>query len=125
MRLRNGRKLWRYSLMMPRPTQVSGTPFYKKARPEKAIVHYQKAVQVDPGEVNARNNMAWVLATSSDASIRNGAKAVNLARQAVQISGGKDAIFFRTLAASYGECGKFPDAIAAARKSPGNSNLAR
>ena len=60
--------------------------------------------------------MAWVLATSSDASLRNGAMAVNLATQAVEISGGKDAIFFRTLAASYGECGKFADAIAAAEK---------
>jgi hypothetical protein len=75
--------------------------------------------------------MAWVLATSSDASIRNGAMAVRLATEAVEISGGKDAIFFRTLAASYAECGKFADAIAAAEKgreiaiSRGDSHLAR
>ncbi len=108
-----------------------GNAFLQKGWPEKAIVHYQKALQIDPGEVNARNNMAWVLATSSDPSIRNGEMALNLARQAVEISGGKDAIFFRTLAASYGECGKFADAIAAAEKgemiaiSRGDSHLAR
>src|SRR5207248_2874341 len=93
-----------------------GNAFLQKSRPEQAIAHYQKALEVDPREVTARNNMAWVLATSSDASLRNGAMAVNLATQAVEISGGKDAIFFRTLAASYGECGRFADAIAAAEK---------
>src|SRR5438552_4003130 len=108
-----------------------GNAFLQKGWLEKAIVHYQRAVEIDPSEVSARNNMAWVLATSSDPSIRNGAMALNLARQAVEISGGKDAIFFRTLAASYGECGKFADAIAAAEKgemiaiSRGDSQLAR
>src|SRR5437879_563872 len=108
-----------------------GNAFLQKGWLEKAIVHYQRAVEIDPSEVSARNNMAWVLATSSDPSIRNGAMALNLARQAVEISGGKDAIFFRTLAASYGECGKFADAIAAAEKgeliaiSRGDSHLAR
>jgi protein O-mannosyl-transferase len=108
-----------------------GNAFLQKGRPDEAIVHYQRAVEINPREVNARNNMAWVLATSSDASIRNGTMAVSLATQAVEISGGKDAIFFRTLAASYGECGKFADAIAAAEKgemiaiSRGDSHLAR
>ena len=108
-----------------------GNAFLQKGWPEKAVVHYQRAVEINPSEVSARNNLAWVLATSSNPSIRNGAMALNLARQAVEISGGKDAIFFRTLAASYGECGKFADAIAAAEKgemiaiSRGDSHLAR
>jgi protein O-mannosyl-transferase len=108
-----------------------GNAFLQKGWPEKAIVHYQKALEIDPREVNACNNMAWVLATSSDPSIRNGAMAVSLAEQAVEVSGGKDAIFFRTLAASYGESGKFADAIATAEKgrkiaiSRGDSQLAR
>ncbi len=107
-----------------------GNAFLQKDWPDKAITHYQKALEIDPREVNARNNMAWVLATSSDPSIRNGAMAVSLAAQAVEISGGKNAIFFRTLAASYAECGRFADAIAAAEKgwkiaiSRGDSHLA-
>jgi protein O-mannosyl-transferase len=108
-----------------------GNAFLQKGRPKEAIVHYQRAVEINPREGNARNNMAWVLATSSDASIRDGAMAVSLAGQAVGISGGKDPIFFRTLAAAYGECGKFADAIAAAEKgreiaiSRGDSHLTK
>jgi protein O-mannosyl-transferase len=108
-----------------------GNAFLQKGRPEDAIVHYQRAVEIAPREVNARNNLAWVLATSSDPSIRNGAMAVSLAGQAVKISDGTNPIFYRTLAASYGECGKFADAIAAAEKgrmtaiSRGDSHLAR
>jgi protein O-mannosyl-transferase len=108
-----------------------GNAFLQKGWPEKALIQYQKAVEIDPREANACNNMAWVLATSSDPSIRNGTRAVSLATQAVKISEGRDPIFFRTLAASYGECGKFADAIAAAEKgqkiaiSRGDSHLAR
>ena len=107
-----------------------GNAFLQKGWAEKAIVHYQKAVEIDPREVKACNNMAWVLATSSDTSIRNGARAVSLAEQAVEISGGKNAIFFRTLAASYAECGKFAQAITTAENgkkiaiSRGDSHLA-
>ena len=53
-----------------------------------------------------------MLATSSDASIRDGAKAVELARQAISLSGGKEPLFFRSLAAAYAETGRFSDAIA-------------
>jgi len=108
-----------------------GNAFLQKGWPDKAIAHYQKALEIDPGEANACNNMAWVLATSSDPSIRNGTRAVSLATQAIEISGGKDATCFRTLAASYGECGKFTDAMAAAEKgreiaiSRGDSHLVR
>jgi hypothetical protein len=51
----------------------------------------------------ARNNLAWLLATSSDASIRDGNRAIELAEQAVQLSSGKDANYLRTLAAAYAE----------------------
>jgi protein O-mannosyl-transferase len=108
-----------------------GNAFLQKGWPEKALIQYQTAVEIDPREANARNNMAWVLATSSDPAIRNGTRAVSLAAQAVKISEGKDALFLRTLAASYGECGKFTDAMTAAEKgreiaiSRGDSHLVR
>ena len=76
------------------------------------------------------SNLAWVFATSPDQSIRNGAKAVQLAEQAVRISGGRIAILFRTLAAAYAENGRFVDAIQTAQRgielanSQGNSGLA-
>jgi len=41
---------------------------------------------------------------------------VKLAERAVEVSSGQDPDFLDTLAAAYAEAGRFPDAIAAARK---------
>ena len=49
------------------------------------------------------NDLAWVLATSPEASLRNGKEAVRLARQAVKLGGGKQPAFLDTLAAAYAE----------------------
>jgi len=93
-----------------------GNAFLEKGLVREAINHYQQALEIAPQDVLSRNNLAWILATSSDASIRNGAKAVVLAEQAVQLSGGKNPIFFRTLAASYAEEGRFSEALAVAER---------
>jgi len=60
------------------------------------------------------NNLAWILATSSDASMRDGAQAITLAAKAVQVSGGRNPIFIRTLAAAHAEAGQFAKAAATA-----------
>ena len=46
--------------------------------------------------------------TTSDASLRNGAKAVALAKQGNQLSGGGNPMILRTLAAAYAEEGNHP-----------------
>jgi len=85
---------------------------------------------VEPDNGNAMSNLAWVFATSPDQSIRNGPRAVQLAEQAVRLSGGRIAILFRTLAAAYAENGQFSDAIQTAERgiqlanSQGNAGLA-
>jgi tetratricopeptide (TPR) repeat protein len=94
-----------------------GNAFLQKGLVKEAINHYQQALEIAPQDVLAQNNLAWILATSSDSSIRDGAKAVALAEKAVQLSSGKNPNFFRTLAASYAESGRFSDAIAAAQRS--------
>jgi protein O-mannosyl-transferase len=94
-----------------------GNAFLEKGLVKEAINHYQQALEIAPQDVLAQNNLAWILATSSDASIRNGTKAVALAEKAVQLSGGGNPSFLRTLAASYAESGRFSDAVAAAQRS--------
>jgi tetratricopeptide (TPR) repeat protein len=89
-----------------------GNALLRKGALKEAIVHYSEAMALAPQDPHCRSNLAWVLATSSDASIRDGAKAVELARQAVSLSGGREPLFFRTLAAAYAETGRFSDAIA-------------
>lgn len=90
-----------------------GNALLRKGALKEAIAHYNQAMTLAPEDPHSRNNLAWVLATSSDASIRDGAKAVELAQQAVSLSGGRELLFFRTLAAAYAETGRFSDAIAA------------
>jgi Flp pilus assembly protein TadD len=89
---------------------------------KEAIFHYQQALEMGPQDSAARNNMAWILATSSDASIRDGAKAVDLAQRAVQLSSGRDPSFLRTLAASYAESRRFPEAILTAERGAETAN---
>ena len=60
-----------------------GSAFGRKGMLREAITEYQQALKVAPQNRLAMNNLAWLLATSSDASIRDGARAVALAREAV------------------------------------------
>jgi tetratricopeptide (TPR) repeat protein len=83
----------------------------QKGKTEEATAHFGKALQIEPRSISALNQWAWVLATNSQAQIRNGAKAIELAQQADQISGGRNPIVLRTLAAAYAEDRQFAPAI--------------
>ena len=74
--------------------------------------HYEAALAIEPDAVLPLNNLAWVLATCFEPALRDGPKAVELAKRAVSFSGGNDPIGLRTLAAAYAESGRFPEAIA-------------
>lgn len=87
----------------------------EKGNPSEAIQHYQKALELAPKSIPTLTNLAWLLATSQDASLRNGRKAVELATQADQLVGGTNALVLRTLAAAYAESGEFANAIRSAR----------
>jgi Flp pilus assembly protein TadD len=93
-----------------------GSAFLKKGLHKDAIAEYEHATRIFPRDFVARNNLAWLLATSSNASIRDGKRAIELAEQTVQLSSGKDANYLRTLAAAYSEVGRFSEAIAVAQQ---------
>jgi tetratricopeptide (TPR) repeat protein len=80
-----------------------------------AIPEFQKALRFDPANPSIQNNLAWLLAVSPEASLRNGAKAVELARQADALTGGENPIILHTLAAACAEAGLFPEALETAR----------
>jgi tetratricopeptide (TPR) repeat protein len=88
----------------------------QQGRIEEAVREYEAALSSDPESVLAANNLAWLLAASSDPSIRNGAKAVQLAEQADRLSGGRDPIILHTLAAAYAENRQFPEAVEVAQR---------
>jgi Flp pilus assembly protein TadD len=72
-----------------------------------------------PGTLNAMNKLAWMLATSDVATIRNGTNAVQLAETAVAATSRKNWSFLDTLAASYAETQQFDKAVAAEREAIG------
>jgi tetratricopeptide (TPR) repeat protein len=93
-----------------------GSAFLEKGRPQDAIAQYRDALQVAPENVAAQSNLAWLLATSSDPSMRNGSEALQLAEQANRLSGGNRPVILRILAAAYAENGRFADAIQGAER---------
>jgi protein O-mannosyl-transferase len=85
-------------------------------RVREAIAVWEKALALQPDKVTALNNLAWALATSADASARDGAKAVRFASKLLQLSGGSNPKVLRTVAAAYAESRRFPEAIAMATR---------
>jgi tetratricopeptide (TPR) repeat protein len=93
-----------------------GNALLRKGSLQEAIAQYENALALAPEDPHSRNNIAWVLATASDASVRDGARAVGFAQEAVQLSGGREPRFLRTLAAAYAENGRFSEALAVAQQ---------
>lgn len=88
----------------------------QKGQLREAIGHYEKALQLEPDSIPALNNFAWVLSTGPDDALRNGARAIDLARKANRLSSENNPVFLRTLAAAYAEAGRFDEAIKTAAR---------
>ena len=82
-------------------------------KPEQAIRHYQTAMEIDSTNPEAPKNLAWLRATCPVDEIRDGAKAVELAKRLCEASQYRIPAILDTLAAAYAEVGKFPEAVAA------------
>lgn len=85
-------------------------------RLDEAVGHLREALRRNPGWPAPSNQLAWILATCQDPTIRNGAEAVRLAQQACRVKGYRDPRFLDTLAAAYAEVGRFTDAVQTVRK---------
>ena len=95
---------------------IVGTVLVQQGQIREGVEEWQKVLEIQPDNGNALNNLAWVLATAPDDSLRDGSRAVQLAEQALQISGDRIPIVFRTLAAAYAENQQFPQAIETAQQ---------
>jgi tetratricopeptide (TPR) repeat protein len=93
-----------------------GNAFLQKRNAGEAIARFQEALQLKPADPTGQKDLAWLLATCPDASLRNGNKAVDLARQANATTGGEDPLMLHTLAAALAEAGRFPEAVETARR---------
>ncbi|MGO9096463.1 MAG: tetratricopeptide repeat protein [Bryobacteraceae bacterium] len=89
---------------------------YSRGQTAEALAHWREAIRLQTNDAPALQHAAWVLATSPEASLRNGTEALGLAIHAMQLSGGKDASILDALAAAYAETNRFADAALTARR---------
>ncbi len=101
-----------------------GSAFLAKRQIPDAIAEYRKAIEISKENVPALSNLAWLLATSADASLRNGPEAVRLAERADSASSRSDshATVLRILAAAYAETGRFAEAKETAQQALNAAN---
>jgi tetratricopeptide (TPR) repeat protein len=93
-----------------------GDALLRQGKFGEAITQYETALEIAPDFVSTLNNFAWLLSTCPDGSLRNGARALDLAEKADRLAGGGSPIFLRTLAAAYAENGRFNEAIETAQR---------
>lgn len=87
-----------------------------QGRAEEAIREYREILRRSPDDLDALNNVAWMRATHTEASHRDGAEAVRLAERALAKSPTPEAVLYSTLAAAYAEVGRFQDAVRAGER---------
>jgi tetratricopeptide (TPR) repeat protein len=90
--------------------------FAVQGKPKEAAENYREALGLDTNFVAALNDLAWLLATTPQAELRNGVEAVQFAERARDLSGGKEARYWGTLDAAYAEAGRWDEALQAAHK---------
>lgn len=88
-----------------------GNAWKNKGDYDRMIADYDEAIRIEPENVRRLNIIAWRLATDSNDKARNGARAVELARKACELTSWNDADVLDTLAAAYAEAGQFAEAI--------------
>lgn len=88
-----------------------GVALMQIGRAAEAVEHYQIAIKLRRDYVGAENNCAWILSSSTNAAVRDGRKALQLARHANELTHSENIVVLRTLAAAYAEDGQFMSAI--------------
>jgi tetratricopeptide (TPR) repeat protein len=105
-----------------------GRAYERLGQGERAIEDLSEAAERAPRYAPAHNELAWLLATSPQQSLRDGRKALEHARTAAELSGWKDAGFLDTYAAALAEAGEYTEAATWESKAlelPGFSGAAR
>ncbi len=107
-----------------------GNALEARGRFQAALAQWRSGLAVDPNHLPTLKRTAWLLATSADPSLRDGAVAVVLAERAVRLTPNQEPPALDILAAAYAEAGRFPEAGETARRAQrlaleqGNQELA-
>lgn len=93
-----------------------GVALWQGGAPREAIVHFREAIRLREDWPAPRTQLAWLLSTHPDASIRQGAEAVALAQEAAALTRGGDPHALDALGTALAEVGRFDEAIQAVEK---------
>ncbi len=88
----------------------------KREAIRQTMVEKRELLRSRPNDLALLNDIAWLLATNPNASLRHGAEAIALAEQAAELSDRREPAILGTLAAAYAEAGRFSEAVQTARK---------
>jgi tetratricopeptide (TPR) repeat protein len=82
----------------------------------RAASDLRSMLALAPDSPNALAQLAWILASSPDAALRDGRKAIAAGEQAVRLTRSRDPEAFSALAAGFAETGSWTEAIDTARR---------
>jgi len=83
----------------------------KLGRHPEAIRDYEEALRLDPRDDETLDSFAWLLATVANPALRDGKRAIQLAREACELTQWKEPNHLDTLAAAYARSGDFASAV--------------
>lgn len=83
--------------------------YHSVGNEKEAMKTYDRIIGLDPTNSLALNNLAWLLATAEDQSLRDKKRALVLAGNAVALE--RSAMYLDTLAEAYFVNGMFPEAV--------------
>ncbi len=96
--------------------RVLGAALLSEGDFQEALVHTKRSLEIEPNNIDAKNNLAWILATSPDPNIRNPSDAIRLAQEVCNTVNFKEPTVLDTLGAAYASDGRFADAVETAQK---------
>lgn len=99
-----------------------GQTLARLQRTREALSHFARALRLNPDYAEALDRLAWILATDPHPELRNGVEAVPMAEKACELTQHKNPTMLATLAATYAETGRFPEAIATVQKAQALAN---
>ena len=88
---------------------LAGDYYYDAGAFDKAIIFYQTAINTDPDNTHALNNLAWLYATCINSSYRNPQAALSLAQKALKVE--RAAHVLDTFAEALFVNGRFQEAL--------------
>jgi len=87
-----------------------GKALARTGQSEEALEHFREASRREPDQPAPLREIAWILATHPDVSVRQEGEAIQLAQRASELTQHRSPLILDTLAAAYASAGRFDEA---------------